>query len=145
MKRFPTLAITAVLCLLVFSACAPKVTPTPTPTIEAPLPAGDLEATARAFTALLMEGKYADAYAMFEPQMAAAMSADKLKATWEEVVRNVGALNGIKEVRLADEAGYRIAYVACDFARTPLDMRIVFDDQGRITGLWFVPAGSGDT
>ncbi len=128
---------------MLLGACAPKATPSPTP---APTPpSGDLEAAARYFTALLQEGKYAEAAAMFDPQMAAAFPVAKLKATWEEVIRNVGALQGIKEVRMAQEAGYRIAYVACDFARNPLDMKVVFDAQGRIAGLWFVPPGSGGT
>lgn len=143
MRQCWILAPLLALVVLLFAACAPKVTPTPTP---APTPpAGDLEAAARYFTTLLADGKYAEAAALFDPQMAAAFPVAKLKATWEEVIRNVGALQGIKEVRMAQEAGYRIAYVACDFARNPLDMKVVFDAQGRIAGLWFVPPGSGGT
>lgn len=148
MKRIPVLTILAVLCLIVFSACAPKATPTPTPaptpTSAAPA-AGDLEAAARAFTVFLQEGKYADAYAMFDSQMAAAMNVEKLKATMATLGQQVGALKGIKEVQMRDESGYRMAYVTCDFALTPLDIKIVFNAQGRISGLWFVPAGSGGT
>ena len=92
-----------------------------------------------------MEGKYAEAYAMFEPQMAAAFPTVKLQATWESVIQQVGALKEIKGVKMADEAGYRIAYVACDFAQTPLDLKVVFGKDRRIAGLWFVPAGSGGT
>ncbi len=143
MGRWWTVAPLLVLTLLLLAACAPKATPTPTPA-PAP-PSGDLEAAARYFTGLLADGKYSEAAAMFDPQMAAAFPVAKLKATWEEVIRNVGALKGIKEVRLTSEMGYRIAYVACDFARNPLDMKVVFDAQGRIAGLWFVPPGSGGT
>lgn len=141
MRRYLPLASFLTVGLLLFAACGQKPTPTPLPTP----PSGDLEAAARYFTNLLAEGNYADAAAMFDPQMAAAFPVAKLKATWEEVIRNVGALQGIKEVRMAQEAGYRIAYVACDFARNPLDMKVVFDAQGRIAGLWFVPPGSGGT
>lgn len=144
MKRIPVLATLVVLCLFVLSACAPKATPTPT-TVPTPIVTTDLEAAARAFTSLLQEGKHADAVAMFDPQMAAAMPTDKLKATMDTLAQQVGALKGVKEVRLVNEDGYRIAYVTCDFTRTPLDMKVVFDGQGRITGLWFVPAGSGGT
>lgn len=145
MKRLPTLVIFAILCVLAFSACAPKATPGPTPTAVPAPPAGDLEASARYFTGLLADGKYAQAYAMFDPQMAAALPVAKLKATWDEVVRNVGELKGITGVALAEKSGYRVAYVACDFARTPLDMQLTFDSQGRIAGLFFLPAGSGGT
>lgn len=141
MRQYLPLASLLALSLLLLGACGPKAKPTPLPTP----PSGDLEAAARYFTNLLAEGKYADAAAMFDPQMAAAFPTAKLKATWEEVTRNVGALKGIKEVRMTQEAGYRIAYVACDFARNPLDMKVVFDAQGRIAGLWFVPPGSGGT
>jgi hypothetical protein len=82
---------------------------------------------------------------MFDPQMAAAFPMVKLQATWESVIQQVGALKEIKGVKMADEAGYRIAYVACDFAQTPLDLKVVFGKDGRIAGLWFVPAGSGGT
>jgi len=141
MNRSWMLACVLALGLLLLGACSPKATPTPMPTP----PPGDLETAARYFTNLLAAGNYTEAAAMFDPQMAAAFPVAKLKATWEEVTRNVGALQGIKEVRMAQEAGYRIAYVACDFARNPLDMKVVFDAQGRIAGLWFVPPGSGGT
>ena len=144
MKRFPVITTIVFLCLLALSACAPKSAPTPTP-VPKPTATTDLEAAARTFTGLLQECKYTEATAMFEPQMAAVMSADKLKATMETLAQQVGALKGIKGVRLTNESGYRIAYVTCDFTRTPLDMKIVFDAQGRISGLWFVPAGSGGT
>jgi len=144
MKRFPTLATFVILCVLAFTACAPKATPTPTP-VPTPTVTTDLEAAARAFAGLLQEGKYADAVAMFDAQMAAVMPAAKLQSTWETLAQQVGALKGIKEVRMVDESGFRIAYVTCDFTRTPMDMKVVFDAQGRITGLWFVPAGSGGT
>ncbi|GAB4505973.1 MAG: hypothetical protein Kow00123_01110 [Anaerolineales bacterium] len=141
MKRSWTPVYALALGLLLLGACSPKATPTPMPTP----PSGDLETAARYFTNLLAVGNYAEAAAMFDPQMAAAFPVAKLKATWEEVIRNVGDLKGIKEVRMTQEAGYRIAYVACDFARNPLDMKVVFDAQGRIAGLWFVPPGSGGT
>jgi hypothetical protein len=143
--HFRMLLVIPILCLLVLSGCAPKATPGPTPTAVPTPPTDDLEASARYFTGLLADGKYAQAYSMFDPQMAAALPVAKLKATWDEVVRNVGELKGITGVALAEKSGYRVAYVACDFARTPLDMQLTFDREGRIAGMFFLPAGSGGT
>jgi|GEM_PF-5641449 len=36
--------------------------------------------------------------------------------------------------------GYRVVYVTCEFAKTSLDIKIVFDVEGKIAGLWFVSA-----
>ena len=139
MKRLLTLpAIIVVLSLL--ASCAAKPTPAPTPT-----PVTDLESAAKTFVTLLRDGKYAEATQMFDPQMAAAFPTSKMQATWEGLVQQAGAFKEIKGVKMADEGGYRIAYVTCDFAQTPLDLKVVFGKDGRISGLWFVPAGSGGT
>lgn len=124
------------LLLSLLPACAPKsATSTPTPI-------ADPETAARAFVGFLADGKFGDATGMFDATMAEALPSAKLKATWDSILRQVGKFERIAAARIAQESGYRVVYVTCDFADQPLDVKVVFDQAGRVSGLWFMPVQS---
>ncbi len=79
---------------------------------------------------------------MFDETMAEALPAPKLKAAWDSILRQVGKFEKIAATRAAQEAGYRVVYVTCDFADKPLDVKVVFNAEGWVSGLWFLPAQS---
>jgi dienelactone hydrolase len=106
-------------------------------------PAPDTAASAKAFVDLLAKGDYATAVAGFDETMARVMSADKTRETWEALVAQTGPLKQQVEVQQTQQGGYDIVFVTCQFEKASLDVKVVYDHQGRIAGLWFVPAGSG--
>ena len=46
------------------------------------------------------------------------------------------------KTRTKEQAGYHVALVTCQFERGVLDVKVVYDAQNRVTGLWLVPSGS---
>ena len=103
----------------------------------------DLDTLAITFVNLLEEGRFEDAAELFNEQMAEALPSQELEAAWNDLTGRVGEFKEITEVKVTEEEGYRVVYVTCDFAKTALDVKIVFDDDGKIAGLWFVPATEG--
>ena len=94
------------------------------------------------FVTLLAEGNFEEAATWLDPTMAAAMSAAKLEEAWRSLSSG-GAYQGQAGTRTAMEQGFEIVYVTCNFERGSADVKVVFDQQGKVGGIWFVPAQSG--
>ncbi len=137
-SRYPVAAtaINALLLLSLLAACAPK------PAAPTATPIADVETAARTFVGFLADGRFQEATGMFDETVAEALPTAKLKAAWDSILRQVGKFEKIAETRAAQESGYRVVYVTCDFADQPLDVKVVFDQDGRISGLWFLPVQS---
>ncbi|MEN6355479.1 MAG: DUF3887 domain-containing protein [Armatimonadota bacterium] len=96
-------------------------------------------AVALEFVRCTADGKYADAVTHFDDAMSRAMSADQLKQAWESLIGRYGAFKKIGETRTGQEGGFDEVFVAVNFEKIILDVKVVFDKDGKIGGLWFVP------
>jgi len=129
---------------------------------ESGRPGGDEAkvAKARSFAKLLFDEKYEKAVGMFNGTMAKAMPVEKLKATWESIVRSMGAPKSIpkggkggesgKGKGAGEAAGEEAPKVAkkgdltavslpLDLEKGALVMRVVVDKDGKVAGLFFRP------
>ena len=106
-------------------------------------PAADVVTSAKAFVDLLAKGDYTTAVAGFDETMARVMPAQKMRETWEGLVAQAGAFKQQVDVQETKDRGYDIVFVTCRFEKTTLDVKVVYDARGRVSGLWLVPAGSG--
>lgn len=106
------------------------------------LPAADdeLVAKARAFLEALQKGNFERAVKDFNETMMKASGPDKLAAFWKEVPAKLGALKRQTDARRDKLGPYEIVLVTCEFEKTVLDARVVFDKDGRIGGFQFVPS-----
>ncbi len=104
-------------------------------------PAG-LEAQARAFVATLDKGEFKAAVKDFDETMKKVLPDDKLEATWKGLVGQVGALKKQGGARREKVDKYDVVTITCDFEKTKLDARVVFDKDRRISGFSFRPAKS---
>jgi hypothetical protein len=100
----------------------------------------NLEAIAQAFVDQLAQGEFEEAVQRFDDTMAQALPALKLQETWEAVVAQVGSFQELVATRTMEQQGYDVVLVTTQFQHAQLDVRVVFDDQDRIAGLFFVPA-----
>ena len=73
----------------------------------------------------------------FDETMKNALPEEDLKELWEGTIASLGPLESLGESKVSEEAGYQIVLQTCDFEIAKLDARVVFDKEGRITGLWF--------
>jgi pimeloyl-ACP methyl ester carboxylesterase len=96
--------------------------------------------TANHFVQLLIDGKFDKAVADFDAVMLKVMPADQLKKTWESVLADAGAYKKTLETRSETVGIYLVVNVTCEFAKRPLDVRVVFNKAGKISGLQFRPA-----
>lgn len=100
----------------------------------------DRTAEAKAYLDLLAAGDYAGAVTRFDETMKRVLPAEKLKATWEGLLAAAGPYRGQLRTRTAFEQGYDIVFVTCDFEQADLDIRLVFNSEGKISGMWTTAA-----
>lgn len=112
----------------------------PNPTQQTQTSTPNLEAIARTFVNFLSEGKFEEPCGLFNKKIAEAMPSEKLKEVWDGIIGKVGEFEEVAKTKLTEEVGYRMVYVTCKFAKTSLDLKVVFDKEAKIAGLWFFPA-----
>ena len=133
MKKTPICLLAA---FLVFSVTAASVL-----MAQAPAPAEDaLTVKARAFLTALEKGDYQLAVSEFDETMLKVFGADKLEAMWtKQLPPQLGAFKKQAGARREALQGYEIVLVTCEFEKTSLDARVVFDKAGKIAGFGLVP------
>ena len=78
----------------------------------------------------------------FDPTMMKALPEARLRAGWQDAVKQVGPFQKQLKARTVEQAGHRIVLVTCQFEHGALDVKVVYDGQNRVAGLWLVPSGS---
>ena len=99
----------------------------------------DREVLARHFVGMLMEENYAGAAGTFDATMAKAMPTAKLREAWTQIMKQAGPFGSVLGVRREKYLAYDIALVTCELAKGPVDVKVVYDEAGKVSGLWFVP------
>lgn len=99
-----------------------------------------LEAKAQQFLDLLTRGDYSAAAKQFDAAMKSAMPADKLREAWESLQSQAGSYKRLTGKRTEEQAGYQVVLLTLEFEKATLDMKVVYDSEGKVSGLWFVPS-----
>jgi dienelactone hydrolase len=100
-----------------------------------------LEDRARALVAALDKEDFAAAAKDFDEAMNKALPPDKLGDTWKGLVKQVGALKKQGAATAEKVQKYDVVWLACEFEKATLFTRVVFDGEGRVTGLSFRAEG----
>lgn len=98
------------------------------------------EDAAKSLIAHLVAGEFSGATATFDAKMQGALPADKLGNIWQQLVAQAGAFGRIQAVRTESKGDYTIVIATCDFAKVLLDIKVVYDTQAQVAGLFFTPA-----
>ena len=101
-----------------------------------------LQSLTKSFLESLAEKNFSAATARFDETMLKVMPAEKLAATWQGVINSVGDYQSLTNYRHASSGDYDIIIADCKFAKKPLGVKVVFDKEQRIAGLFFIPAGT---
>lgn len=118
------------------SGNAAATTSVSAPLVEDP---GNLSAVGAGFVDLLAKKDFAAAESHFDPTMKSVMPESRLRAVWEELLGQAGPYQKQLRTRTEKQAGYDIVFVTCQFERKVLDMKVVYDSQQRVAGLFYVP------
>lgn len=88
----------------------------------------------------LARSRFAEARAGFAPVMLDAMNEEALATAWREMLGKAGAFQSILSVREdSPKDGYRTLVVTTRHAKAPMDVRVVYDKDEKVAGLWFSP------
>ena len=87
----------------------------------------------------LQDGKFADVFREFNPAMAKAIPDERLRAVWDAMSTQFGALKSIDERRSGELKGLRAAELILTFEKERVVQRVVFDDDGKVAGLVYQP------
>lgn len=96
----------------------------------------ELEAMARDLVLSMAGGEFEEARKHFDKKMSAAVSGAQLQEIWEAISGQAGKWINVSGTTFAEEQGYRVVYVKNLFERGTLDIKVVFNNQGQVSGLW---------
>jgi len=99
----------------------------------------DLKAQAQTFVIQLLKEDFPAVVSQFDPQMTSALTPSQLRESWKTVIMEAGNLLQLAVNRTAEMEGYRMVFVKCQFENTAVDVQVVFNSEGLISGLNFSP------
>jgi hypothetical protein len=88
----------------------------------------------------LQAGKFAEVVKEFDPKMTQAIPEERLRAVWEMMTAQFGAVKSIEERRSGELKGFQAVELILAFERERVVQRIVFGADGKIAGLSYNPA-----
>src|SRR5258708_36811485 len=59
----------------------------------------------------------------------------------KQLEAKAGKFEKVREVRHLTEQGYKVVLLVADYEQARLDVRVVFDYEGKVGGLFFKPSG----
>ena len=137
MYRLKKILILFFVLVLVLLGCAKKEEPQTLQPLK-----GDINALASDFIALLVKEDFESASEYFDADMLKALPQDKLGEIWGQLKDQVGAYQDELSRKQEVTDGYDVIIVTTQFEKSPLNIRMVFNSDKRISGLFFQPAES---
>jgi len=104
-----------------------------------PAIAADLTNLGSQFVDLLATKHFSDAETQFDSTMKTAMPEATLRAVWEDLLTKAGPWQKQLQARVEKQVGYDVVLVTCQFQNQSLDLKVVYDSQQHVTGLWILP------
>jgi fermentation-respiration switch protein FrsA (DUF1100 family) len=93
--------------------------------------------SAKKFFDFMQEGKYHDAYIMFDSSVMKMVTEEKNAAGWKAMAKKVGAFRQIEKTRDEEIQSYTAVYLTLRFDSARFDLKAVFTKQGKIAGYSF--------
>ncbi|NUO48783.1 MAG: alpha/beta fold hydrolase [Polyangiaceae bacterium] len=114
-------------------------TPTPRPAEPAAPAKETIETKTTHLVEAMSEGKFGIADDMFDETMLAALGPDKLEVAWRSVEKSAGKFEAIDSIEITEKDAHSIALAKTKFERARLVVRVVYDKDGKVAGLFFQP------
>jgi dienelactone hydrolase len=106
----------------------------------APAAGDELVVKARAFMDALSRNDFQAAVKDFDETMLKVSGPEKLAEFWKQAPAQLGAFKKQTAARRDKLGAYDIVLITCEFEKTKLDARVVFDRDKKIAGFQFVPS-----
>jgi dienelactone hydrolase len=109
---------------------------------SAQLPDADVVRRAEMIVDLLAGGRFDEAFETFDEKMRMALPVASLRAAWTSTTQAAGAFDRRVSARTEMRGAFRIGVVTCAFARATVDVQVVLNTEGQVSGLSMRPAAS---
>jgi dienelactone hydrolase len=94
------------------------------------------------FMGKLERNSFDSCYAMLDTVITNKIGVDVISRGWESLPRYVGEYKSHTPPRTEKKDSLDMVIITCNFEKTKMDLRLVFDDQKRIIGIFFTPPKS---
>lgn len=99
----------------------------------------ELTGRARQLVESLAAGDYTTPVESFDATMRREMPAETLQQAWESLQKQSGSFQSITATREEQAGDYLAVFVTCRFENSLTDIKVVFNPEGEVAGLFFVP------
>ncbi|MGZ7096685.1 MAG: alpha/beta hydrolase, partial [Methanobacterium sp.] len=99
----------------------------------------DLKATAQIFVSQLLKSDFKGAASKFDDQMKSVLNESTLQESWQKAIGDAGSLLNIEVKSATEVENYRVVIIRCYFQMAILDVNVVFNEKGQISGLNLIP------
>jgi dienelactone hydrolase len=110
-----------------------------TPTLQA-VQTADLQVQTQQVVEWLVAENFASVASLFDATMTDALPQDQLEEIWETLIAQVGPFQSRLGVRAERQGLYDVVYVTVQFEQTNLDVKVVWNVDGKVSGLFVEPA-----
>ncbi len=114
-------------------------TPTSRPSEPTPPAAETIESKTTRLVEALSKKRFDVVDQTFDETMRAALPPEKLQVVWQSVEKSAGSFERIESIDVAEKDAHKIALAKTKFERATLVVRVVFDGEGKVAGLFFQP------
>ncbi len=101
---------------------------------------GETVQKAKDFLILLEKQKFEEATDYFAPIVYNQLPASKLKDIWIQINNQVGSFEKLARSRTETMKNWNVVYLTCKFEKSLLDLKLVFTEEDKIAGIFFVPS-----
>jgi|GEM_PF-235924 len=106
-------------------------------------PSGDIAAAAADVIESLVRGDFAAVFDDFDSRMAEALALDKLEEAWNMTIEHAGPFVKMLDTQTERYWKFTVVVVACEFAKSGINIKITFSRTGKISGLLILNAIRG--
>ena len=99
-----------------------------------------VQSAATDFISLLQHEKFDDAEKRFDATMRNALPVAQLQAAWRQTTRTNGDFQRAEKGSVQHVAQWDVVDTPCHFKKSTVVIRISFDKQQQVSGLFFLPA-----
>ncbi|HRU60419.1 MAG TPA: alpha/beta fold hydrolase [Bacteroidia bacterium] len=87
-------------------------------------------------------GEYGKVIDQLDSSAAAKLDTAKLSSVWNNMLRNAGPFREVQSTTDEQQPGYTMVIQRCLFGEKSIDFKLVFGGNGKVKGLFFLPADS---
>jgi pimeloyl-ACP methyl ester carboxylesterase len=128
----------ALLAVLVLSACGAPAPKSTSNTRSNVMPAS-IEDRARAFIGELAASQWDHPHTAFDDAMTSAATPSSLEQIWKSLEAKGSRFQRIEAAHVTTKDKYQVVDLVCVFERAKLTLRVSFDEQNRLAGMFVVP------